>query len=198
MIAKRLLDLMLVIPGIVVFSPVMIVIAIWVRMDSPGGSIYRQDRVGRSGRSFGLLKFRTMVRGADRMGERVTVGGDPRITRCGAFLRRYKLDELPQLFNVLGGTMSLVGPRPEVAEFVAQYPPAARDKILSVRPGITDNAAIEFRNENELLRDADDPRRFYIECILPRKLTLYEQYVDNRTIWLDIKLILRTVIAIAR
>ncbi len=198
MTAKRLLDLALTIPGLVLLAPLLLAIGAWVRLDGPGPVIFRQQRVGRGGRLFTLLKFRTMVPDAELIGARVTTGDDSRITRSGRFLRRYKLDELPQLFNVLGGSMSLVGPRPEVPEFVAEYPPAIRDKVLSVRPGITDLAAIEFRNEADLLAATDDPRETYLRDVLPCKLKLYERYVDNRSVALDIRIIVRTLAAIVR
>lgn len=196
MTAKRLLDLTLTLPGLVVLAPLMVLIAIWVRLDSPGPALFRQKRVGRYGRPFMLLKFRSMRTDAERLGPKVTTGDDCRITRSGRFLRKSKLDELPQLINVVKGEMSLVGPRPEVPEYAAYYPQDIRDKVLSVRPGITDLASIEYRNENELLADAKDPVATYLETILPVKLDYYVNYVEQRSLWLDIQIIFKTFQAI--
>ena len=194
--SKRIFDLILTVPGLILLSPLFVAIAAWVRLDGPGPILFRQRRVGRFGKEFEVFKFRTMVVGAEKIGPKVTTGGDPRITKSGAYLRRTKLDELPQLINVLRGEMSLVGPRPEVPEYVAHYPEATRKLILSVPPGITDYAAIEFRNENAMLECATDPQRTYLEDILPLKLSLYEKYVRNRSLLVDVSLILRTLGAI--
>jgi len=191
--AKRLFDLAFTLPGLVLLSPLFAAIAVWIKWDSPGPVFFRQTRVGRGGRPFCIVKFRTMVADAEALGDKVTAGGDPRITRAGAFLRRYKLDELPQLINVVKGEMSLVGPRPEVPEYVAHYPEAVRAKVLSVPPGITDRASLEFRSENELLAGAADPHAYYVSEILPRKLAYYEAYADHRSLWGDLKLVLRTL-----
>jgi lipopolysaccharide/colanic/teichoic acid biosynthesis glycosyltransferase len=145
-----------------------------------------------------MWKFRTMVVGAERMGAQLTVGADPRITRVGRWLRRFKLDELPQLFNVLRGQMSLVGPRPEVPRYVACYPPAVRNTVLSVAPGITDLAAILYKDESTILGQARDPERAYLETILPVKLEYYQRYVRERSFWLDLGIIFRTLAAILR
>ncbi|MEG7524119.1 MAG: sugar transferase [Chromatiales bacterium] len=196
MIAKRLFDLLLTLPGLLLLLPLMAVIALWVRFDSPGPVLFRQQRVGRGGVSFALLKFRSMRVDAEKLGPKVTVGADPRITRSGQFLRKSKLDELPQLFNVVMGQMSLVGPRPEVPEYVAHYPPEIHDKVLSVPPGITDLASIEFRNENAMLEGADDPVATYLNEIMPIKLDYYVRYVEQRSLWLDVKIILRTFWAV--
>lgn len=192
------MDMILVIPGLMLLAPLLLVIALWVRLDSPGPVFFRQERVGRFGRPFRILKFRTMVVNAEQLGLRITAGHDPRITRSGRLLRRSKLDELPQLFNVLRGEMSLVGPRPEVAEYVAHYPVQIRDKVLSVPPGITDRASIEYRDESRLLGESDNPQLTYVEQVLPRKLQYYVRYVDERSLWGDLLLILRTVAAIIR
>jgi lipopolysaccharide/colanic/teichoic acid biosynthesis glycosyltransferase len=193
MIAKRLFDLVLAIPGLIGLSPFFMFAALWIRLDSPGPVFFRQERVGRFGRPFRIYKFRTMCSDAEAKGRQLTVGNDPRITRSGAFLRRYKLDELPQLINVILGDMSLVGPRPEVPKYVACYPPEIRDKVLSVPPGITDYASIEYRDENTLLAGAVDPEQVYISEILPVKLDYYSKYVTNRSLLLDSKLILLTL-----
>lgn len=196
MITKRLFDLLLTLPGLLLLLPLMAVIALWVRFDSPGPVLFRQQRVGRGGVSFALLKFRSMRVDAEKLGPKVTVGADPRITRSGQFLRKSKLDELPQLFNVVMGQMSLVGPRPEVPEYVAHYPAEIHDKVLSVPPGITDLASIEFRNENAMLEGADDPVATYLTEIMPIKLDYYLSYVEQRSLWLDLKIIFRTFWAI--
>jgi lipopolysaccharide/colanic/teichoic acid biosynthesis glycosyltransferase len=145
-----------------------------------------------------VYKFRTMVPDAEKSGARVTVGGDPRITRVGHILRKYKLDELPQLINVLKGEMSLVGPRPEVAEYVTYYSDQQKNIVHSVPPGITDPASIEFRNENKLLSMANDPEQEYIQKILPRKIEMYVEYVIHRSLWIDLKIILRTLGVLGR
>ena len=198
MIAKRIFDLAFVIPGVLLLSPVFLLSVIFVKLDSTGPLFFRQDRVGKAGKLFRIFKFRTMVVDAESSGGKITVGRDPRITRSGAFLRKYKLDELPQLINVLMGEMSLVGPRPEVPEYVALWPADVRELVLSVPPGITDFASIEFRNENDLLEGADDPVEKYIQEIIPIKLEFYERYVRERSVWLDFRLILQTIVAVFR
>lgn len=198
MIAKRIFDLIFTVPGLVVLFPVFVIVTIWIKFDSPGPVFFRQERIGRWGESFRIFKFRTMVFNAESLGEKVTVGADPRITRSGVFLRKYKLDELPQLINILRGEMSLVGPRPEVPEYVAYWPSKIKDLILSVPPGITDLASIEFRNENALLEGAADPVDKYIKEIMPIKLDYYVKYVAERSVYLDFLLILRTMLVIMR
>lgn len=188
---KRVLDVVIAGVGLVVASPVMVVLALAVALTSPGGALFRQVRVGREGEEFEILKFRSM-----RLGEpgiEVTAGGDPRITLVGAVLRSTKLDELPQLINVLRGEMSLVGPRPEVPKYVAHWPADIRREVLSVRPGITDPASITFRREEEILAEADDPERAYLEEVMPQKLALYVDYVRNQTITGDLGILLGTV-----
>ncbi len=198
MIAKRIFDLIFVIPGLLILFPVFVFVAFWIKNDSRGPVFFRQDRVGKTGKLFLIFKFRTMVADAESLGHKITVGKDPRITRSGIFLRKYKLDELPQLINVLQGEMSLVGPRPEVPEYVAYWPVDMYKLILSVPPGITDYASIEFRNENELLEDVANPVETYVKEIMPIKLGYYERYVRERSILLDFWLVLRTVAAIFR
>jgi lipopolysaccharide/colanic/teichoic acid biosynthesis glycosyltransferase len=190
---KRLFDLVAAALGLVLLSPLLVGIALWVRFDSPGPALYRQERVGRFGRPFRIHKFRTMGQGGAKGALQITVGADPRITRAGKVLRRLKLDELPQLWDVLVGDMSLVGPRPEVPKYVALYPDALRDKVLSVRPGITDRASIEYREESELLARATDPERTYVEVVMPAKLRYAAEYVDRRSMWTDLCLIVATV-----
>ena len=187
--AKRLFDLLLSATGLLLLLPLLLLIALWIRLDSPGPALFRQERVGRFGVPFHIHKFRTMTHAPADDGLQITVGGDARITRAGRWLRHYKLDELPQLVDVLRGAMSLVGPRPEVPRYVALYPAALRDKVLSVRPGITDLASIRFRNENALLQAANDPEREYTEVVLPAKLRYAVEYVDHATLSTDLRLI---------
>jgi lipopolysaccharide/colanic/teichoic acid biosynthesis glycosyltransferase len=195
---KRLMDLSFASVALVMLGPLMCVIGLLVRVDSPGPALFRQERVGRGGRTFAILKFRSMRADAPRSGPAVTVGNDPRITRLGRFIRRYKLDELPQLINVIKGDMSLVGPRPEVPKYVELYPAEARRVVLSVRPGITDPASIAFVNESELLATAADAEAMYREVILPQKLRMYCDYVSGQSVTGDLKVLLRTVIAAVR
>ncbi|MCB6182164.1 sugar transferase [Leeia sp. TBRC 13508] len=193
---KRCFDFLAAVFGLLVLSPVFIVVALWIRADSPGPIFFRQERVGRFGETFRIHKFRTMRVDAERAGLQITVGQDNRITKSGEFLRHYKLDELPQLIDVLVGSMSLVGPRPEVPRYVAVYPEDVRKIVLSVRPGITDLASIEYRHENALLGASSNPEKTYIEEVMPAKLALNCQYVKTQSLWLDIRLILKTLQAI--
>ena len=194
--AKRLFDLVCAGAGLLLLSPLLLVIAVWIRFDSRGPVFFRQQRVGRFGVPFRIHKFRTMQDDAPAPGPQITVGADPRITRAGRFLRRTKLDELPQLLDVLAGTMSLVGPRPEVPRYVSMYPAALRDKVLSVRPGITDVASIEYRDESTLLARAIDPERVYVEQVMPAKLRYAAQYVEERSLLGDVRLIGATLRAL--
>jgi lipopolysaccharide/colanic/teichoic acid biosynthesis glycosyltransferase len=191
--AKRCFDLALALPGLVLLTPLFLVVAVFIKTDSAGPVFFRQERVGRGGRPFFIHKFRTMQVHCDAQGSQLTVGADRRITRVGAVLRRYKLDELPQLIDVVLGSMSLVGPRPEVPQYVALYPPAVRDVVLSVRPGITDRAAIEFADESSLLAGAADPHALYVEQILPQKLSRYVQYVRSRSLLEDVRILFATL-----
>ncbi len=188
---KRLFDIVASGCGLLVLSPLFVVLAIWIKLDSKGPVFYRQVRVGRNNKDFKLFKFRSMRVGADKQGL-ITVGGhDPRITRSGYFIRKYKLDEFPQLINVFIGDMSLVGPRPEVRKYVDMYTPEQM-RVLSVRPGITDLASIRYRNENELLEQAEDPDEYYEQVIMQDKLRINLEYVENHSFWNDIKLIFMT------
>ncbi|MFL6663922.1 MAG: sugar transferase [Rhizobacter sp.] len=196
--AKRVFDIVLAAVGLVLLSPVLMAIAAWIKLDSPGPVFFRQERVGRFGRPFSIHKFRTMAHRPHSDGRQITVGADPRITRAGRWLRRTKCDELPQLIDVLRGRMSIVGPRPEVPRYVAQYPPAMRDKVLSVRPGITDFASLHYRREGELLARAQDPEREYVEVVMPEKLRYAAQYVDQASLATDLRLIAQTVMALVR
>jgi lipopolysaccharide/colanic/teichoic acid biosynthesis glycosyltransferase len=194
--AKRLLDLLGAGLGLLLLAPLLVGIAVWIKLDSRGPVFFRQLRVGRFGAPFRIHKFRTMRADAPALGPQLTVGADPRITRAGGFLRRHKLDELPQLLDVIAGTMSLVGPRPEVPRYVALYPAALRDKVLSVRPGITDPASIAYRDESALLAAASDPERVYVEQVMPAKLRFAAQYVEQRSLAGDLRLIGATLRAL--
>ena len=195
---KRTFDVLCSGLGILLLSQFFIIVAIWIKIDSVGSIFFVQKRVGKNGVVFGVYKFRTMIIDAESKGLKITVGKDPRITNSGHFLRRTKLDELAQLFNVLGGSMSLVGPRPEVQEYIDVYPDDIRIKVLSVKPGITDYASIEFKDENSMLEHSKDPNKTYIEEILPIKQQFYLKYVEEQSLILDIKLIFKTIIAITR
>ena len=186
---KRLFDVLGAGFGLVLLAPLLVGIALWIKLDSRGPVFFRQQRVGRFGAPFHIHKFRSMRENAPLAGPQITIGADPRITRAGFFLRRSKLDELPQLLDVLAGTMSLVGPRPEVPRYVAMYPPEVREKVLSVRPGITDPASIAYRDESTLLAHAADPERAYIEQIMPAKLRYAVEYVDHMSLANDLRLI---------
>lgn len=187
---KRFFDIVASGCGLLVLLPLFLVIAIWIKLDSKGPVFYRQVRVGRHNKDFRIIKFRSMRVGADK-GSLVTIGGrDPRITRSGYFIRKYKLDELPQLINVFIGQMSIVGPRPEVRHYV-DYWTKEQLHVLDVRPGITDPASIKFRNENELMEKADNPENYYINVIMQEKIRLYLEYVGKVGFWYDIKLIFK-------
>ena len=189
---KRIFDVVASGLGLLVLSPFFLLLAVWIKLDSAGPVFYRQVRVGRYNRNFRLFKFRSMRVGADKKGL-ITVGGrDPRVTRSGYFIRKYKLDELPQLINVLLGDMSLVGPRPEVRKYVEMYT-SEQLHVLDVRPGITDMASIRYRNENELLVEAEDPEAFYIKVVMPDKLKINLEYVAKHSFWFDMKLIFKTI-----
>lgn len=192
MILKRVMDLFFSFFGLVILSPVFLVIAIWIKLDSKGPVFYRQVRVGKNMEPFKIFKFRTMVHDPHDKGLQLTTSDDKRITRSGRFLRKTKLDELPQLINVFIGEMSLVGPRPEVPRYVGYYPEQVRQIVFSVPPGITDRASLEFKNENEILHLSKDPEKKYIDEILPVKLEYYVEYVENRTLLGDIKIIIDT------
>ncbi len=194
--AKRAFDLLVGGAGLLLAAPLMLALALWVKADSPGPALFRQQRVRQGGRMFNILKFRTMRAGSDGQGPAVTAAGDARITRAGAWLRHTKLDELPQLLNVLRGEMSLVGPRPEVPRYMALYEPAVRERILSVRPGITDLAALEFRDEERLLAAAPDVERAYVEQILPVKQRYYLDYVARHSVGGDVRILLNTLAAL--
>ena len=189
---KRLFDVVCSFFGLLVLSPLFVFLSLWVGLGSKGGVFYKQKRVGRFNKDFTLYKFRSMRVGADKKGL-LTIGGkDSRVTKAGFFIRKYKLDELPQLLNVLKGDMSFVGPRPEVRKYVDMYT-ERQLKVLDVRPGITDIASIKYRNENDLLAAADNPEQYYIDVVMQDKLALNLQYIETRSFFGDIKLIFRTI-----
>jgi lipopolysaccharide/colanic/teichoic acid biosynthesis glycosyltransferase len=190
---KRLFDLAGSALALLLLAPLLALIALRVKLDSPGPVFFRQERVGRGGQPFRIHKFRTMVADAPQRGPALTVGADPRITASGAWLRRTRLDELPQLIDVLQGHMSLVGPRPEVPRYVQHYPPGLRERALAVRPGITDPSSLAHLDEGELLAAAADPEREYIERILPRKLQAAADYAERASLWTDLRVIARTL-----
>lgn len=193
----RLCDIVFSFFGLLFLSPLFLIVALWIVIDDPGPVFYRQQRVGRHNRDFGLLKFRSMRVGADKM-SLITIGDrDPRVTRAGYYIRKFKLDELPQLWNVLIGDMSLVGPRPEVRRYVDLYT-EEQCKVLSVRPGITDYASIEYIDENTLLAQAEDPDKTYIEEIIPAKIVLNMRYINDRTLGQYFKIIFLTIAKIIR
>ena len=187
---KRLFDMVCSALGLLVLSPVLLLAAVWIKLDSPGPALFRQTRVGRFGVPFTIHKFRTM---RVEPGAAITVGADPRITRSGHFLRQTKLDELPQLWDVLRGAMSLVGPRPELPRYVELYPADMRERVLSVRPGITDPASLAFSHEAELLAAAADPEREYREVVMPAKLKLSVDYAARASLATDLRLIVKTL-----
>lgn len=194
--SKRLFDMAFSALALVLLAPLLVAMAAWIRFDSPGSIFFRQTRIGREGQPFRIYKFRTMQVGADAAGPAITVGEDERITRAGHWLRRTKLDELPQFINVLAGDMSIVGPRPEVPCYVALYPAELRDTVLSMRPGITDLASIEFRDESTLLGCSSDPERTYVEQILPVKLRYAADYASSHSLWGDLQIVARTAAAL--
>lgn len=192
MIAKRAFDIATSLTALIVLAPLFVVTAVAIRLDSSGPIFFRQERVGQNGRHFRIRKFRSM-RAAPVGGAReITVGQDPRITAVGHFIRKTKIDELPQLIDVLVGDMSIVGPRPEVPRYVELYPAQVRSHVLSVRPGITDRASVIFRNESDLLAQAADPEQFYVDEILPRKLDIYADYASRVSLSEDISIIWST------
>lgn len=194
---KRAFDILSSGLGLILLSPLFLILAIWIKLDSKGPVFYKQIRAGRLNKDFTLLKFRSMRIGSDKKGL-ITIGGrDPRVTKSGYYIRKYKLDELPQLINVFLGDMSLVGPRPEVRHYVEMYN-EEQLIVLTIRPGITDMASIRYRNENELLESVDNPEQYYREVIMQDKLRINMEYVEKASFWFDIKLILSTFKVIAK
>lgn len=194
--SKRIFDLFAALAGIILLAPMFMFIAFWIKADSRGPVFFRQQRVGRNGQLFNIIKFRTM-HDADHEAL-LTVGNDRRITKVGKFLRRHKLDEFPQLFNVVAGSMSLVGPRPEVPRYVDCYPPEVRAVVLSVTPGITDWASIYYKEENSLLSRSSNPEQAYLDTILPAKLKYNLRYVHERSFWNDVRIIFTTLATLVR
>ncbi|MFA6190604.1 MAG: sugar transferase [Candidatus Staskawiczbacteria bacterium] len=193
---KRLMDIILVLIGFIIVLPIMAVVAVVIKINSPGPALYVSERIGRSGKSFKIYKFRTMVVNADKMGGPSTAADDPRLTKIGLFLKRFQLDELPQLFNVLKGDMSLVGPRPEVKIYVDIMTEEEKNVILSVRPGITDLASLWNFHEAEILKGSPDPEKTYMEKIRPEKLRLQIKYVKEMNFLTDIKIIFQTILKV--
>ena len=195
-IKKRFFDFVASFFGLMLLTPIFVLAALWIKIDSRGPIFFRQERVGFQGVPFRIHKFRTMILDAEKIGKQITVGADSRITAVGNFLRKYKLDELPQLIDVLVGDMSLVGPRPEVPKYIDCYSDDEKFDVLSVKPGITDNASIEFRDENELLASSKDPEAAYINEVLPKKIALYRKYVKERSFFGDVVIIFKTIFLI--
>lgn len=192
-ITKRIFDFLLSLLGVIILSPIFIIVSIAIKIDSKGDILFLQKRVGRFGKEFNIYKFRTMVTDAEKLGKQITIGKDNRITKVGAFLRKFKIDELPQLFNVLKGDMSLVGPRPEVTKYVDLYNEEQR-KVLNVRPGITDMASLRYKDENDILGKVDNPEEYYINVIMKDKLSLNIEYIEKSNVFFDIYLIVKTII----
>lgn len=193
---KRGFDIVFSVVVLFALAPLLLVVALWVKLDSKGPVFFRQRRVGLLGREFLIYKFRTMATNAEATGPQITIGADARITRSGSFLRKYKIDECAQFINVLLGDMSVVGPRPEVPQYVAMYPSGTRKIVQSVRPGITDWASIEFKDENDILGKATDPHSAYVNEVLPIKLGYYMVYVQQRSFLGDLRIILATMAAV--
>ncbi len=197
LVVKRIFDILISFTGLILLSPILLLVGICIKLDSKGPVFFKQKRVGKNKDVFEIYKFRTMVTNAEKIGKQITVGNDKRITNIGILIRKYKLDELPQLINVLIGEMSLVGPRPEVPIYVELYD-EYQAQILLVRPGITDYASIEFRNENDILAKSINPEEVYIEKIMPMKIELNMKYIRNISLPEDIKLVVNTVISILK
>ncbi len=195
LIQKRLFDIICSTLGLLAASPFFLPIALWIKLDSRGPVFFLQQRVGKNGQLFQIYKFRTMHRDAPKTRKEITTANDERITRAGRFLRKYKLDELPQLLNVIRGEMSLVGPRPEVPRYVALYTEEQK-QVLTMAPGLTDEASIRFRNENELLGDVENAEKVYIEKLMPDKLSLNIQYMNEASMKKDLDIVMRTLLAI--
>ena len=192
-IVKRIFDFLVSLVGVIILSPIFIIVSIAIKLDSKGNILFLQKRVGRYGKEFNIYKFRTMVTDAEKLGKQITIGNDNRITKVGAFLRKFKIDELPQLFNVLLGDMSLVGPRPEVPKYVALYNDEQK-RVLSIRPGITDMASLRYKDENDILGKVDNPEEYYINVIMKDKLSLNLEYIEKSNVFFDIYLIVKTII----
>jgi lipopolysaccharide/colanic/teichoic acid biosynthesis glycosyltransferase len=195
---KRIFDIIVSLLGVILLSPLFLLIALLIKLDSRGPIFYRSVRIGKMGKPFRIFKFRTMIPEAEKLGGLTTTFDDSRVTRIGRFLRKYKLDELPQLINVLKGEMSLVGPRPEVKEYFDTLKPEVKEKILSVKPGMTDLASLWDFREDEMLKESKDPERDYIEKIRPKKTQLQLEYIERRSFLLDLKIIFKTIFKLFR
>lgn len=193
---KRISDVLASVCVLILLLPLFLIIAIWILMDSPGGVFYKQIRVGLNGREFKLFKFRSMCAGADKKGQ-ITIGNDSRVTKSGQFIRKFKIDEFPQLINIIVGDMSVVGPRPEVPKYVQLYDDD-QNRVLSVRPGLTDFATIEYIDEQQQLGQSSEPEKLYINTIMPEKLELNLKYIDSRSFNTDLKIIFKTISSIFR
>lgn len=194
---KRGFDFITSTIGFLLISPILLIIAVLIKITSKGPILFKQKRVGKNALVFNILKFRTMVVDAEKVGRQITVGNDSRITKVGIFLRKYKLDELPQLINVIKGDMSLVGPRPEVPKYVELYNENQK-RVLEVRPGITDYASIEYRDENSILGNVENPEEYYINIIMPHKIDLNMKYIENNNVFIDIAIIFKTIFNIGK
>jgi lipopolysaccharide/colanic/teichoic acid biosynthesis glycosyltransferase len=192
-LGKRAFDFFFAFFALILLSPIFIFISILIKLESPGPIFFRQERVGLGQKIFRIHKFRSMIQNAEKLGLGLTVRSDFRVTRCGSFLRKYKLDELPQFLDVLFGHMSVVGPRPELLKYVEKYPAEKREKIFLMKPGMTDLASLKFKDENKLLDISSDPEKTYIDEILPIKISFYEEYFKNSGLLLDLKIILLTI-----
>jgi lipopolysaccharide/colanic/teichoic acid biosynthesis glycosyltransferase len=192
-VIKRIFDIICSSLGLVLLSPMLIIVTILIKKGSQGPVFFKQIRVGENEKEFLILKFRTMVVDAEKLGKQITIGNDSRITKIGIFLRKYKLDELPQLINVFKGEMSLVGPRPEVPRYVNLYTEEQR-KVLKIKPGITDLASLRYKDESELLGDKQDPEAFYINTVMPDKLSLNLEYMKKNNVIFDIYIIIKTIV----
>jgi len=195
---KRIFDFCAALVGLVVLAPLFFVVAVLIKLDSDGEVFFRQTRVGKGGKDFSIYKFRTMAKSKNKDDLQITVGADMRVTKIGKFLRKYRIDELPQLINVIKGDMSLVGPRPEVPEYVRHYPNGKNDIVLSLRPGITDLASINFKDEADILASQSNPEKAYIERILPKKLRYCRFYIKKRSFCYDIAIIFKTFMAVVK
>ena len=193
---KRLFDIVFSLFGLILISPLLLVVAVLIKISSPGPVFYRGERIGKSGKPFRIFKFRTMVANAENLGGPSTAGDDPRLTKIGNFLKKYQLDELPQLINVMAGDMSLVGPRPEVKIYIDMMTEEERSVILSTKPGMTDLASLWNFHENEVLKGSADPEKTYMEKIRPEKIRLQMEYVKNRSFLLDLKIVIKTILRI--
>jgi len=191
-IGKNIFDFVFGVIGFIILLPFLMIIGILIRIMSPGSVMFEQERIGKDGKPFKILKFRTMVENAEELGPQITIGKDMRVTKIGEFLRKYKIDEFPQIINIINGEMSFVGPRPEVKKYVDLYTPEQR-KVLSIKPGVTDLASIKFKNENEILAQSQNPERTYTEVIMPEKLRINLDYVENASLLYDVKLIFNTI-----